>query len=510
MADCDYARFTTRSGRAYALCRKVAVYALQLPAAILAAMQQEAATDVCFASEQSFTPVPAVCIHRRADSGDELPYSSPSESTEALQLNPSACDPSSTSKKRKRVVDEPPYSSPSDSTEASQVNPSACDPSSTSKKRKRAAGVPLSRHLRSIRREEEFAAHGHGANDKRRSKIATQAAVEGTDLGLKELPAANGAYEARREEECEGRAYTLDEAKALGLKVFHWDGRQPVAFVAPDDTVFMVLAGRPNDADYDAAASRVYEAFRKESDSVQFTGKYAGSRRGVFSVINVGVSRGQGLAEPVYLGCHSHEKLVSALLKNKDVQRMASYASAAFATWAPRTYNYYKTQLDKLFHHMNHLPRIFRRSIFPAAAFNLGPSVVTFRHRDMKNCPFGMCSIQALGKFDPTKGGHLIVWELGLIIKFPAGSTILLPSATLSHSNVTIGKDEERASFTQFCHGGLFRWVDYGFQTEKSLCESNPTLYAEVCRLRPQRWQVGLNLLSTLDELKCGGFDSGV
>lgn len=187
--------------------------------------------------------------------------------------------------------------------------------------------------------------------------------------------------------------------------------------------------------------------------------------------------------------------------------KRAMSVSAAFATWAPRTYNYYKTQLDKLFNQMTNLPRIFSKSVFPSAAFNIGPKVYTRSHRDLKNCPFGWCTVQALGRFDPTKGGHLIVWELGLAIEFPAGSTILLPSATLTHSNISVAEEEERASFTQFCHGGLFRWVDYDFQTEKNLQATAPGLYAEVCRLRHERWTLGLSLLSTMGELRSRKFE---
>ena len=70
----------------------------------------------------------------------------------------------------------------------------------------------------------------------------------------------------------------------------------------------------------------------------------------------------------------------------------------------------------------------------------------------------------ALGSFDPKKGGHLILWDCHLVIEFPPGSTILLPSAILAHSNVSIASEERRYSFTQYTAGALFRWVERGFQ----------------------------------------------
>jgi len=169
--------------------------------------------------------------------------------------------------------------------------------------------------------------------------------------------------------------------------------------------------------------------------------------------------------------------------------------------WNPHLHRYYLRYLETLLEKMPELQRIFNGSAFPATAFNFGPNVWTRKHRDVLSCPFGWCTIQALGRFDPTKGGHLILWELGLVVEFPPGSLILIPSATLTHSNTPIAEGDVRASFTQYCPGGLFRFVDYGFRKEQGLKTQDPALYEEVCRLRPERWKMGLNLLSKKDDL---------
>lgn len=149
---------------------------------------------------------------------------------------------------------------------------------------------------------------------------------------------------------------------------------------------------------------------------------------------------------------------------------------------------------------MTWLRRIFPKSIFPACAFNFGPNVWTFLHRDVLNCPFGWCAIQALGPFDPTKGGHIILWELGLVIEFPPGSLILIPSVTITHSNVPVAQGDQRASFTQYAAGGLFRYVDYGFRKEADLKKQDKPFYAKICQLKPQRWEMGYNLLSKIED----------
>ena len=108
----------------------------------------------------------------------------------------------------------------------------------------------------------------------------------------------------------------------------------------------------------------------------------------------------------------------------------------------------------------------FNNSVFSTAAFNFGPNVWTFKHQDSANCLFGWCAIQALDHFDPKAGGHLILWDLKKVIEFPPGALILIPSATMTHSNVPVQPGNSRVSFTQYCAGGLFRYVDNGFRTE--------------------------------------------
>ncbi|TFK18416.1 hypothetical protein FA15DRAFT_565693, partial [Coprinopsis marcescibilis] len=189
-------------------------------------------------------------------------------------------------------------------------------------------------------------------------------------------------------------------------------------------------------------------------------------RRGRFPAVNVGTSYGQGSKKPANLRHHDVE-LVERLLRDKDVQRLATFGSYSFSLWAPRLYGYYKEKLDALFTRMPELQRNFCKSVFPRAAFNLGTQVCTVDHRDCMNCPFGWCTIHALGNFNHRKGGHLVLPDLKLVIEFPSGSVVLMPSATLTHSNTKVLKGQTRFSFTQYCPGGLFRFVDNDFQTEE-------------------------------------------
>ncbi|KAJ7673497.1 hypothetical protein B0H14DRAFT_2424000, partial [Mycena olivaceomarginata] len=46
-----------------------------------------------------------------------------------------------------------------------------------------------------------------------------------------------------------------------------------------------------------------------------------------------------------------------------------------------------------------------------------------------------------------------------LIIRFPAGCSVLIPSAVVTPSNTPIQAGEERYSIIQYSAGALFRWV---------------------------------------------------
>jgi hypothetical protein len=166
-------------------------------------------------------------------------------------------------------------------------------------------------------------------------------------------------------------------------------------------------------------------------------------------------------------------------------------------------YKYYKAHDDALHNHsrFRHLGRNFQKSIFSCATFNFGPNVWTFKHRDILNVPFGWCAVTAMGRFDPTMGGHLVLWDMKLVIEFPPAATILLPSATISHSNIPVQEGDERGSFTQFTPGGLIRYVDNGFRTERELAEEDPEEYHRLSELKNSRWEFGISLLSTVEEL---------
>ncbi|KAH6894810.1 hypothetical protein BKA70DRAFT_1117427 [Coprinopsis sp. MPI-PUGE-AT-0042] len=266
------------------------------------------------------------------------------------------------------------------------------------------------------------------------------------------------------------------------------------------DKVFAVLVAAPNDPTYRSACAKVAEVLESHGRSGKFTNEELHHKRGTFPAVNIGISYGQGSVKPGNLR-NKDPRMVAALLANVHIQRVAVFASYALSMWFPNFYSYAKEHLDSLYATVPRLSRNFLRSVYPRAAFNLGPGVCTLPHFDVINCPFGLCSIQAFGDFDYKKGSHLVLADLKLVIEFPPGSLILMPSATLQHANTPVGAGECCSSFTQYCPGGLFRFVDNNFQTEASLKKSDPDLYAKNMELKKGRWEMGLGLWNSLDNL---------
>lgn len=158
--------------------------------------------------------------------------------------------------------------------------------------------------------------------------------------------------------------------------------------------------------------------------------------------------------------------------------------------------------MGRLYDHDKTLKRPFPRSIHSAVSYNCGPCTVCSKHCDCGNLAFGLCSITSLGDFDPTAGGHLVLWPFHIVVEFPPGSTVLIPSAIVSHSNTSIGPGEHRYSFTQYTSGSLFRWVDNNFQKATVYRSSlSKKALKKVEQADARHWKLGLELLPTVPEV---------
>lgn len=94
-----------------------------------------------------------------------------------------------------------------------------------------------------------------------------------------------------------------------------------------------------------------------------------------------------------------------------------------------------------------------------------------------------------------------MLFDLKLVIEFPPGTSILLPSGSVRHGNTLIGAHEFRTSVTQYCPGGLLRYVAYGMRTVKQL-KNNPEVdELEVIGDLDKRWAEVVGCFSHSEEL---------
>lgn len=169
-----------------------------------------------------------------------------------------------------------------------------------------------------------------------------------------------------------------------------------------------------------------------------------------------------------------------------------------FAFYFPKIFQHYSTNLCALFSRHPYLEHNFANSIFPVCTFNASPQSVCLEHVDSANFAGGGCPISSSGSYDPTLGGHLILFDWKVYIEFPPGSTIIIPSSSLAHGNTPVQPGETRVSFTQYCAGGLFRWVGCGFRSLKS-CSNR--FQARMRAGAVNRWKAALFRFSKVDEL---------
>ncbi|KAI0055665.1 hypothetical protein BV25DRAFT_1815289, partial [Artomyces pyxidatus] len=279
------------------------------------------------------------------------------------------------------------------------------------------------------------------------------------------------------------------------------------AIVDREGRIVVYLAGRPaNDASWEKATREASELLKTVGEEVcehDFRPDQRKHQRGEYPILHTGYSHGGGPTNPYYVARKTirQGKAVDMLKRSNAFLRIAGFASSAFQMGAPLLFDHYRAVLADAERKKPSLSKPFRNSVFPTATFNLGPQAVTLPHRDAQNVPYGWCAITALGDYNPELGGHLYLWELKMVVEFPPGSTILVPSALITHGNTPIQPGEVRQSFTQYCSGSLMRWHAYRFRTREALKREDPALDARLTSSQGQRRAAALSLFTKHKDL---------
>ncbi|KIK52455.1 hypothetical protein GYMLUDRAFT_49859, partial [Collybiopsis luxurians FD-317 M1] len=320
------------------------------------------------------------------------------------------------------------------------------------------------------------------------NKRAQEAHVIPLDVDAKLLPVSSTGFQGRR---TPSLYKGLSREQVIeGKQYFNWDKTYDAIFCDRVGRGMIHCLSDPRDVEWqEEVHPEVCRVLEKARINGVYGKKKRKHRRGGHVAEAIGYSHGGGQKEPSNTK-HSkrNQAIFETLLANKAIQRVSGLANSGFKRFCPAMYEAYRENDEALRAWKPSLRKNFPDSVFAATTFNLGPQTVTPDHVDHGNYPGG-CAITSAGSFDDTKGGELVVWDLNLVIRFPPGSTIIILSALLRHSNLPIQPGEKRYSITQYSAGALFRFASNGLKNDKEfLWNATPEQKQGYLRERRTHW----------------------
>ncbi|KAK7433791.1 hypothetical protein VKT23_020560 [Stygiomarasmius scandens] len=285
---------------------------------------------------------------------------------------------------------------------------------------------------------------------------------------------ASSGYIGRSDPRLQNRIWRLDElvgpTSLFDFQLISWDRKHSIPIVDHRDgrILCILISNPPNNPSWQDVHCTAFQELTAVTAQLSFLDLAA--RRRVLKYLTAGYSFGGGQKAPKHFNLSAREEeLLQPLLSSQAFARIAGHINAAFATWAPRLHAHYSESLRRYCEHDPNFSPNFPSSVFAAATFNLDEQTLTAEHLDYFNFLFGLCSVTALGDFNPTVGAHMILWDLQVVIEFPPGTSMLIPSCWCWHSNSAMTKGGVRHSFVQYSAGGLFRYDNDGMRTWASM-----------------------------------------
>ncbi|KAF9066030.1 hypothetical protein BDP27DRAFT_1164056, partial [Rhodocollybia butyracea] len=239
------------------------------------------------------------------------------------------------------------------------------------------------------------------------------------------------------------------------------------------DRIIMVLGGVPPGArgpEWQELLTKLNAAVRSCSNRSTFAAKETSHFQGNFCSRATGISYGGGCQVPGNVessGVINQEEMQKLMLDHNMQRVVVGCSNSLFNAFGHKTFCEYKDTLKEHIAHDSCLHPMLPSTVFAATTINFGPQTSTPPYLDAANAAHGWCTDTAAGEFDPDKGGHLVLWNLNLVICFPPGSTILFPSALIMHSNIPVSPHETCYSIVQYSAGSLFCWRYNGWQSDK-------------------------------------------
>lgn len=236
---------------------------------------------------------------------------------------------------------------------------------------------------------------------------------------------------------------------------------------------------------------RIRELIRRYKMRCRFDEEHSHHRRGEYETLGWGLSFGGGRIYPGWIkNSAGNDAAMADLMSDDDIRTLIEFADgkhlspcwfilltkifipAQFAKYFPAIYDDFSETLERVVDNDPKLSVPIPGCAWAATHINFPPGSWCHAHTDHLNHVGGLCAVWALDEFNADKGGHIILWDLKLVVRFPPGNLILLPSALVKHGNISVYQGGKRSAFVLFSAAGLFRWVLNGMMSDAEFKES--------------------------------------
>ncbi|KAK7024596.1 hypothetical protein VNI00_016157 [Paramarasmius palmivorus] len=281
----------------------------------------------------------------------------------------------------------------------------------------------------------------------------SRAAPVSTEIQDSHLHPTSSGYLGTQRPLPERRSYSKDELLAMGFQLHphNPDSTCPILHAETGSVTGLIVPGPrstdPGSQSWDetiAECTAMIERLRprcnfkpprptpkqkKMAESGSPIENLEHERRGNFKFLNYGISYGNGQTQPLMLSqTPKNQQVLDEIRFSSCFIRLASFISCVFLAWAPRLFLYYVQVMASLIGQYSNLHLPFSKCVFAAFTVNFGPETICHPHLDLKNLAYGWCADNtALGDFDWRCGGHLVLWDLKLVIEFPLEPPSLSP-----------------------------------------------------------------------------------
>ncbi|KAJ7106121.1 hypothetical protein C8R43DRAFT_963450 [Mycena crocata] len=259
----------------------------------------------------------------------------------------------------------------------------------------------------------------------------------------------------------EDRDYEYSEVVGLNstfnMRLIPWGGLTPRAVVTEDSEVVLVLAGRSRNGNwYKEVVEPATPCGCRQRRDANIGPTLAGG---------VGHTFNEPFVTPTAL---LNFLVFHQLLATMAMKRLLGFASCVLEEFCKIAFEALQAQKQSYLEHDRRALYPTDSSVFSTAVVELGGP----HHRQLAPgvaYPYDAltwCALVALGKYRSERGGHIIFWDLGLVVAFPASSTILIPSGIIRYSFVKVREEDRRYSILQYAGSGIGRWFRNGMRSD--------------------------------------------